>query len=260
MARGSSAQASSNFSEIYEHGQSGTASLRPVTERSTQTQISMQMVEEVLSGNSKAVWSAPQIRTFMLDAVSEVIERRKLRKSHMIAPKAELVMPALEVLRYSPLKGEIACLIASSMDRRKTEECLPAFVDILKQITVDEARLISRLPGANHAVPSATVNYVDQVGRLYKCVRHVLPAKLAAECEQPSLISSYVDNLLRLGVLTQPDNITINDNQHYQALTNQPFLRQVAATAPRRVSVDVHRSVVTLSDLGANFRACCLEV
>lgn len=223
-------------------------------------QIPLSMVEEVISGNSQAIWSAPQIRNFMLEAVSEVIATRKVRKTQMISPKAEIVMPALEALRYSPHKGEIACLIASSMDKKRSEECLPAFVDLLKQITADEAKLIVNFPGANRAVPSATVNYVDQVGRLYECVRHVLPAHLVSDCEHPHMISSYIDNLMRLGILTQPDNITIGDNKHYKTLVEQPFLRKIAATAPRRVSVDVHKTVVTLSDLGSRFKACCLEV
>lgn len=261
MARGVGARVSTRKTRQSKSGKaSAAAPARSAAETSIQAHISTSLVEEILSGNSQAIWDAPRIRTFMLEAVSEVLERRNLRKTQMVSPKAEIVMPALEVLRYSPLKGEIACLIASSMDKRKTEECLPAFVDLLKQLTVDETKLIINLPGANRAVPSATINYVDPQGRLYKCVRHVLPATLAAECEKPSLISAYIDNLLRLGILTQPDNITINDKQHYQSLTNQPFLRQIAATAPNRVSVEVHRTVVTLSDLGESFRKCCLEV
>lgn len=260
MARGAGTRVTKRKPRRTRPEQTASADVAQTSDDSAPARLSMSAIEEIISGNSRAIWDAPQIRTFMLEAVSEVLERRNLRKRQMVPPKAEIVMPALEVLRYSPLKGELACLIASSMDKRKTEECLPAFVDLLKQITMDEAKLIVSLPGANRAVPSATINYVDQRGQLYKCVRHILPEKLALSCQQPSLISAYVDNLLRLGILTQPDNITISNEQHYKSLTNQPFLRQIVATAPSPVSVDVHRTVVTLSDLGESFRKCCLEV
>ena len=94
------------------------------------------------------------------------------------------------------------------MDKRTARLAHPAFVEILRQMSPDEARLVRYFGSADGdelgfvSVCSQTTNSGVFSYAAFRCTF----IGQSAECEHPDLTSIYLDNLQRLGVIEMADN------------------------------------------------------
>ncbi|MCG8333899.1 MAG: DUF4393 domain-containing protein, partial [Proteobacteria bacterium] len=96
-------------------------------------------INTALSPLRGLVWSWEQIEGFVSKTVEEKLQNRKVPKERITTPDPDVAVPALEALRYSKLRENFALLLATSMDSSVAEAAHPSFVEILKQLTSDEA-------------------------------------------------------------------------------------------------------------------------
>lgn len=84
----------------------------------------------------------------------DAIESRvgKIPEEHLTEPPAHIAVPAIQQLAYcydsEELRGMYANLLLSSMDDQTTEYVHPSLVQLLKEISPDEAKLLSTLTGS----------------------------------------------------------------------------------------------------------------
>ncbi|OWF71984.1 hypothetical protein B4903_22605 [Yersinia frederiksenii] len=97
----------------------------------------------VLAPVSAMVWGYDKIKDFVSTKVAEKL--KDVPPENLISPKANVAGPALEALRYighdESLSNLYANLLASSMNKDTANSTHPSFVDIIKQLTSDEAKL-----------------------------------------------------------------------------------------------------------------------
>lgn len=90
------------------------------------------------------VWGFEQVRDFVHSRVAEKL--KDVPRERIATPSPSVAGPALEALRYSghdaDLREMYANLLATSMDASTAREAHPAFVDIIKQLAPDEAKLL----------------------------------------------------------------------------------------------------------------------
>lgn len=102
-------------------------------------------VHVALAPVSALVWGYDQIKDFVSTKVAERL--RNVSPENVVSPKPNVAGPALEALRYtgheSSLSDLYANLLAASMDKATASGAHPAFVEIIKQLTPDEAKLVS---------------------------------------------------------------------------------------------------------------------
>jgi Abortive infection alpha len=125
-----------------------------------------------------------------------------------------------------------ANLLAAAMDKETAELAHPGFVEVLRQLTPDEARLVRalRLSG----IPILRLKAMDlRQGNTWFHQEEVTLLGEQAGCDHPGLVWSYLTNIERLGLLrTDPDHF-ISDEM-YEPLESsaqtQAFREMVDAT------------------------------
>ena len=169
------------------------------------------VVHLALEPISGLVWGYEKIKEFVQIKVSERLA--SVPVEDIGPPKPNVGGPAIEALRYTGHEEELrnlyAGLLASSMTKQKRSQAHPAFVEVIKQLTPDEAVIIRRLASAKNyptilrSTQKYTTNADDEVAIVpFETIRNNFP-RLCRDfpLTDSAMTSAYLDNLLRLQVL-----------------------------------------------------------
>ena len=213
------------------------------------------------------VWGEEKVRPFCqrigkkLDAIPQ---------EHRSPPNANVVGPALEAVRNADGEADLqdmyANLIASSMDKRVVRGVLPSFVEILKQLSSDEAKIL----GAIKKGPAVPIVHIQQVVVNDAGVRtsgldveknQSLIGEQAG-CEYPEQAPAYLDNLARLGIVRFLANGThYADQSLYRGVELDPrilALREQYEKPPRYRTKYVQTGL-ELTTFGRAFIRSCVQ-
>jgi hypothetical protein len=149
------------------------------------------------------VWGYEKIKGFL----SEEIPKRlaNVPEERIISPKPSIAGPTIEALRFAAnepsLREMYANLLATSMDVETAQNAHPAFVEMIRQMTSDEARIIEfiSLYGFIHVYEFSLLSPFDS--SIFSRQKYIPKAKEAVGLVS-SLIPSYLDNLHRLGLIS----------------------------------------------------------
>jgi hypothetical protein len=155
------------------------------------------------------------------------------------------------------------------MDRDTAARVHPAFLDVLRQLTPDEVRIISQFQH-DGPYPLLTVVARRRFGaRLGTELRHF--SRLAAEagCEHPDRFAIYVDNLCRLGLAELRPVRVADDTRMFRALEAAPEVKAASARIEGRppldsgvegddpVVADLQRQALYVTSFGRQFYEAC---
>ena len=172
------------------------------------------------------VWGVEQIEEYLYSTLAEKLKR--VPNERIQTPEPTIAGPALEALRFAgkePVLREMyANLLATAMDREMAERAHPAFVDIIRQLAPDEAKILRWIVAAKHrARPVINVYSRDKEGVGQRGVlRHFSLLGVEAGCEHPHLTSNYLENLCRLALMEMPEGRSYADKSVYEPLENHP--------------------------------------
>jgi hypothetical protein len=184
----------------------------------------------------------------------------------IVTPPLNVAGPALESLRFTGRTPELrelfTNLLATAMDRATAQDAHPSFVEIIKQLTPDEAKIIALLP-ARKVRPVISVyaeNQPPAEGRR-EVRRHLSMIGIEAGCEHAALTPNYLGNLCRLGLTEIPVATKYTDPRVYEPIENHPDVSELMRSIEDdgRIPLIV-REALFITDFGAQFlRACVLE-
>ena len=104
------------------------------------------------------VWGYEKIEGFITESVGKRL--KNTNAENIITPAANIVGPAIEALKFSGedinLRELYANLIANAMDKATSLNVHPAFVEIIKTISGDEA-LVMKYFSDNHSTPEPII-------------------------------------------------------------------------------------------------------
>jgi hypothetical protein len=209
------------------------------------------------------VWGVERVRDFVRERVSAKLDN--VPPEDVQEPKPHIGVPAIEALRYTGSESELselyANLLATSMDRATAYRAHPGFVDMIKNMSPDEARIMRFLAGSGDQ-PLINIKLVmNESGHFVVANRHVSLIGLKAGCEHPPLAANYLDNLVRLGLVELPERFLVND-AIYEEIENHQQIKQIREQLAARegARVEIERKKIELTDLGKQFiRACVLD-
>lgn len=173
----------------------------------------------LLSPLNGIVWGFDKIIGRLDEEVS--IKLNKTPTDKQRTPPPFVAVPAIEALRYTAeikeLRNLYNNLIANAMDVDTVESVHPSFVDVIKNLTPDEAKLLTAFLD-NDSIPFIDVRSVsDKVTRAFNTVEkyhsHVIEdynLEIAYVCKLPI----YFDNLIRIGILYAPDQYSLQDEKY----------------------------------------------
>lgn len=184
-------------------------------------------------------------------------------------PEAYIAVPALQYISYcmdnKELRNMYANLLANSMNKAVKNGVHPSFVEIIKQLSPDEAKVLKHMLD-KPIVPTITLrvmNKDDESGvELYKNFSNI--GELAG-CEMPYDINRYFDNLIRLGLVEcAPYIISLKNENLYKDLIEHGFVNALSLdqlqslTQKEKYSIGVKKSYIKLTSYGRSFCEICL--
>ena len=155
------------------------------------------LVKIALAPIKLAVWSYESIEAFLSIRETQLLAERKAKniKTPPLSLSGPLVMNMAFSADEPDLREMYARLLASAMDERSADGAHPSFVNIIQQLTSDEAKIL---------------NYISELGIVqWKSEsRDDLWQMLKDFCIEADIISyevlyCYIDNLIRLRIFRE---------------------------------------------------------
>ena len=223
-------------------------------------------VHIALAPVSVLVWGYDQIKDFVSTKVADRL--KNVSPENIITPKPNVAGPALESLRYtgheSSLSDMYANLLAAAMDKSTASGAHPAFVEIIKQLTPDEAKLIGLF--INH-MPFPLIDVrreyklqtPEKTGGLEAIVNFSLLGNIAL-CEYPQHTPTYIDNICRLGLAEIPAMFQYTGAGVYDPLENAPEIQHIKLQIEQNpeFSFSLQRKGLRVTELGKQFARICV--
>lgn len=223
-------------------------------------------VHIALAPVSALVWGYDQIREFVSTRVAEKL--KNVPEDEIVSPKTNVAGPALEALRYTGHEDELremyANLLASSMDSKTANSAHPAFVEVIKQLTPDEARLIRHfmqpiaLPFLVIRKEFKTQTATERGG--IDLVPHFSLLGQQAGCQFPNSVPTYIDNLVRLGLCEIPEFFEYTSPGVYEPLEKHPTVEALKKRfeSDEKWNVSLERKGIKVTSLGKQFASACI--
>lgn len=213
------------------------------------------------------VWGYEQIKGFVSRRVAEKLA--DVPPERIQPPDPNVVGPALEALRFTghaeTLREMYANLLANSLDSKTAVSAHPAFVDIIKSISPDEARVIKAF-GTERHLPVLHVKAKLRNEHGYRTVRrYFCTIAEDAGCEHPALIESYLENLERLGLIFLPGNSSIGspyiqNPPLYEGLEAHPTITALREEieAAGKLELENEKQMAGITAFGLQFFEACV--
>lgn len=211
---------------------------------------------------SAMVWGYEQIKDFVDKRVSEKLSETP--EEEIVSPEAHVAGPALEALKYSGAVEELrelyANLIASSMDSKTQNSAHPSFVEIIKQLSSKDAKLLSYFSSFD-GEPVIRIRNERKDGKGGSDhIRHFTLIGEKTGCDEPFNCSASLDNLQRLGLIKIPDIYKLIAEDIYSPLEEHPIIttetKKINAIPERKATINYTAILVT--DLGREFINTCV--
>lgn len=177
-------------------------------------------------------------------------------------PEPYVAVPAIQQLSYSvdnpDLREMYANLLAASMNVDTKWNVHPSFVDIIRQLTPDEAKLLKYLskhpqqPMINvHHNLANNGSYIEVVRRFTNISEGV--------CDNVNGIYAYLDNLERLKLIEISEDVYLRNDKMYLPLEEHPLIKSVMGKAlPTGESMKIRKGKFFVSSFGKEFINICL--
>ena len=209
------------------------------------------------------VWGYENIQVFLATKLADRL--KDVPPEDIITPKPNVAGPAIEALRFTgheeSLSDMYANLLAAAMDKNTADGAHPAFVEIIKQLTPDEAKLISYfMKPLPFPLVSIRAEHVDFEKGGHDIAVNISLLGSKANLELPHLVPTYLDNLCRLGLTDIPNDYAYIDKSLYTELEEsaEVKLRQKPELLKPDYKFKVHQKAVKVTNLGVQFGSICV--
>jgi hypothetical protein len=205
------------------------------------------------------VWGYDQVEEFLTSKLTEKLNNTP--SENIVTPPTYLAGPAIEALRFSGNNEELrelyANLIATSMDRNSTDKAHPAFVDIIRNLTPAEARLLSFFVKEDN-IPLININKQEEDGSILLVANYTLLNEYL-NLESDLKICTYITNLCRLGILEIPSGVYLAKKEIYNLIENSKTVNEIKTMAEEEgKSLKIDRRLLRLTRFGKDFITCVI--
>lgn len=209
------------------------------------------------------VWGYDQIESFVNEKISEKLKNTP--KERITTPPPEVVGPALESLKFTGHKEDLrnlfANLIANSMDSSTLRSAHPGFVEIIKNLSSEEAKILKVFTTKN-ILPLIDVRseFVEGKGG-NDILKNFSNIGALSGCVDKSLVPSLLDNLCRLGLLEIPSGMHLINDDFYNPLekSTEVQLLKIAIESNKNQKIKIKRKYIALTTFGSQFCNTCVK-
>lgn len=220
-------------------------------------------INMVLAPLSLMVWSFEKVKTTLVSGLEKKLTH--VPEENIVTPAPEIAVPAIEALRYTGHNDELremfTNLLATSMDNDTAANAHPSFVEIIKQISSDEAKIIQYLVNEKSLgiirvrlfeLNTGIEKYAEPLANFSS-----LPYEI--NCAYPEQGTSYFENLERLGLISLSYDVYKTTPNAYEKTENHPVVNEWRDNSPRlNKRFEIQRGGITLTSFGRKFIDACV--
>lgn len=214
-------------------------------------------------------------KEFNMAAVRKLLEEKlKDVNPEMIeSPEPYIAVPALQYISYcmdnNELRNMYANLLANSMNKVVKNGVHPGFIEIIKQLCPDEAKVLRYMYYGHDVVPTIMLRYAanEIESRIVSCIviaKNFSNIGELVNCEYPLDINKYFVNMNRLGLVDFAGyGSTLTDKTLYEPLKCHKHIMSLVNNAVNNTEYQkpwIQESYVMLTDYGKSFCSVCLSV
>lgn len=206
-------------------------------------------------------------KEYNVEETKKLLEQKLSRvgAEHIVTPDAYVAVPAMQAISYSmdskELRNLYANLLARSMVNTEKDKVHPAFVEIIKQLSPDEARLISSLIDVD-SVPLIDIHRVvnNEGGFLIRLRNFTYLADNICDRHDPIDIAEYIDNLCRLRIVEIPEERYLGGEDTYKPLEEHPIVVDIMNTPlPKGQRWEIVKEKLEVTSFGKEFIEVCVK-
>ncbi len=187
----------------------------------------------------------------------DVAEKTKqIPPEKLIEPKILIAGPIIQNLAFTledpPLKEMYLELLGKSMDERQQGKAHPAFVEIIRQITSEEAKELKAVLRANQIAIAIIHEARPGGGSIYR-YEHLLDWRDADD--KPALnpkLPMMIVNWIRLGLIEVNYDRWLSDDHHYEWMEHRPELITIKQRSPQD-SITTQKGILSVTSFGKEF-------
>ncbi|MGE7839588.1 DUF4393 domain-containing protein [Lysinibacillus sp. NPDC093712] len=207
------------------------------------------------------------------------VEVAKIDNDDIVEPKLAVVGPALESSKYyieeETIRVMFAKLIAASVNKEYANSTVPAFVEIIKQLSSFDAQIFNTL--FKEQIRDKSTSPKIGAGRIR--VQNKTGGKNIVETFYPfpelniknlNQYSASLDNLVRLGLIKLTHGVAYTNKECYEKLYNHNLLNELKKKQDlknierikkglRPSEIIFVESIWKVTTFGMEFGKCCLK-
>ena len=215
------------------------------------------------------------LEKWILQREYNVAETKKLLEEKLQAvpldlietPEPHIAIPAMQYISYcmdnEELRNMYANLLANSMNKVVKNGVHPGFVEIIKQLSPDEAKILKHMNITQNNLPTISLRYEKKDGGGIYIMKNFSNIGELSGCENPYEVNKYFDNMVRLGLLENAGCLaSLTNKTLYEPLKNHTqIVSRATEQNAKAMGYDKYtfeESFVCLTDFGKSFCSICL--
>lgn len=209
---------------------------------------------------SAMIWGYDKIAAYLDVAIPEYFAKRKISQEKIVSPDPAIAGPLIDAMRYTSHKAELremfTNLLGSAMNSDSNDEH-PAFVEIIKQLSSDECRILKTLQ-KDPKLPIIKLRLKLESGKgEVDMAPYFSDICFKSGCQFPAKFPEYLSNLTRLGLVDIYQDRYLTNEKFYEELRSHiSFPKIIGATKERIIE---KKSYFELSEFGKKFCEVCIE-
>ena len=209
---------------------------------------------------SAVIWGYDKIAAYLDVAIPEYFAQRKIDKDKIITPDPSVAGPLIDAMRYNSHKEEprkmFVNLLGATMNSESNDEH-PAFVEVIKQLSSDECKMLIHLHSDDkQPILKQRLKLNENSGEI-DLTPFFSDICYLSNCQFPKKFPEYLDNLTRLGLISQSHGRFLSDDTYYEVLRNHPAFPKVMDIDPKFLKEE--KGYYQLSDFGKRFCKVCID-
>ena len=209
----------------------------------------------------------PQLRQDVLNELDYLVKEklRNVPENNIVSPTPRIAVPALQnasITEEYEIRELYANLLANSMNKIVKDGVHPAYVEIVKQLSPDEAKILCYMREYT-TVPIITLRREYEKGEGVEIIKNFSNIGELSHCEHPFEVNKYFNNLIRLGLLEGSTLSSLINKWLYEPLKThtyvEPYLREEYLQQTQYNKAKFKEGYMELTDFGKAFCRVCLN-
>lgn len=204
-----------------------------------------------------------ELRQEALAEVSDIVKRelQKIPQSDIQAPSPKIAVPLLQnasITEETNLREMYGKLLAGDMNKNLKPMVHPAYIEIINQMSSDDAKIFRRIIEINDNIPVVEIIFTDGPNYITRGFPHYF--SLYFPDGDPWKTSICIENLSRLNLVKIMRGEL--ERYNYEQIKKAPFVvesfkRAKEYATSMKLSIAMSKYAIQLNDFGRRFASLC---